>query len=133
MALSINERELYFWGQHAFEGATVTPKKIEVRNIAFIGATRGCTISAFQTAKRKVYFWGFAHGHDIPDPVLTKFTTMADVFASLDIPVMLEPLVLDLKQPVTEKLKLNFDDKVCFHCILFRIDTSGWQIQIFTL
>ena len=76
----------------------MTPTKIDIPNIVFIGATRGCTISAFQTAKRKVYFWGVACGHELPHPVPTQFSTINEVFASLDFPVLLEPLVFDLKQ-----------------------------------
>ena len=91
----------------------MAPKKIEIPNVAFIGAIRGCGISALQTTKRKVYFWGFGCGHFIPEPAPTKFSTIAEVFASLDSPVMFEPVILDLKQAITEKLKLNFDDKVC--------------------
>ena len=113
MALS-TEGQLYFWGQHGSEGTTVAPKKIDISNIAFIGAIRGCGISTFQTTKRKVYYWGFACGHYIREPAPTKFSTIAEVFASLDSPMMFEPLTLDQKQSIPEKLKLNLGDKVLF-------------------
>ena len=133
MALS-HERQLYFWGQHKSEGPTATPKKIEIPNVSFIGAIRGASISAFQTAKRKVYYWGFTCGHHIPDPVPTKFSTIAEAFASLDSPVMLEPLIFNLKQPITDKLKVTLDDKVCLYFVVTcGMKTRAEQIQMRSL
>ena len=90
----------------------VTPIRIRLRNVVDIGAVRACTISAFRTKKGKVFFCGFSNGHLTPDPVATEFTSMVELFASLDSPAMLEPLEVDVKQTRMEKLRLNFDDKV---------------------
>ena len=111
LALS-NKKELYFWGQQASEESVMTPKKMKVPNVALIGAIRGCSISAFKTTEGEVYYWGFACGHYISEPVATKYSTMVKLFASLDSPVMLGPLKFDVKQPMMEKLKLIFDDSV---------------------
>ena len=112
LALS-NTNEAYFWGEHNVQStAVVTPNRIDTRNIVDIGAIPGCSISSFQTGDGKVYFWGFANGHLIPDPVATKFTSMTELFLSLDTPAMLEPLETDWKEPVVEKFGLSFDDKV---------------------
>ena len=83
-----------------------------IGDVAFVGATRGSSISAYETTKGTVYFWGFAYGHYIPMPVPTKFSSIPELFASLDKPIMLEPITLGFKQPVVEKLKAHFDDKV---------------------
>ena len=88
------------------------PEMMETSNIASIGASRGCSISAFQTTEGKVYYWGFALGHYTAEPVATKYKTMIELFASLDSPIMLGPLTFDMNQPMTEKLKLVFDDSV---------------------
>ena len=111
LALS-KEMKLYFWGRHASEKIVATPKKMEVPNVELVGATRGCSISVFKTTEGKVYYWGFAFGHYISEPVATKFNTLTELFASLDSPVLLEPLKFKLNQPMTEKLKLVFDDSV---------------------
>ena len=42
----------------------------------------------------------------------TKFTSMTELFASLDTPMMLEPVEFNRKQPTLEKLGLRFDDNV---------------------
>ena len=99
LALS-KEMKLYFWGQHASEEIVATPRRMEVSNVESIGATRGCTISAFKTTEGKVYYWGFALGSNILEPVATKYSTMIELFASLDSPVMLGqgPLKFDLNQ-----------------------------------
>ena len=111
MALS-NEMKLYFWGQHLTGQRVVIPEMMEMSNIASIGASRGCSISAFQTTEGKVYYWGFALGHYIAEPVATKYSTIKELFASLDSPVMLGPVKFDRNQPMTEMLKLIFDDIV---------------------
>ena len=112
LALS-NANEVYFWGQHnAGDVPAEIPHRIRAENIVDIGAIRGCQISAFETAGGEVYFWGFAYGHRIPDPVLTRFTSMTDLFLSLDTPILLEPMEFVWKEPTLEKLGLIFDDKV---------------------
>ena len=136
LALS-NNRELYCWGRHGPERRSIPldlldvenfvatggsdrsiihPVLVNVQNVAAIGATRGSNVSVCKTAKGKVYFWGSAYGHKFAKPLPTKFTTIAEVFTSLDSPIMLEPLTFHLAQPFIEKLslmmKLNFDDKV---------------------
>ena len=111
MALS-NANEAYFWGKHGSGASTLTPIKIETQNIMDIGVVRGCRISAFTTAEDKVYFWGFAYGLSIPDPVATEFTSMAELFASLDTPMMLGSVEFHVKQSVLENLKLAFNDAV---------------------
>ena len=88
------------------------PKKIDVENVVDVGAIRGCSISALRTAEGAVYFWGFAYGHLIPFPAVTKFASMTELFSSLDTPMMLEPIEFDWKQPALEKFGLSFDDKV---------------------
>ena len=107
-----NANEVYFWGRHASEDIIVTPVKIEAQNVVDIAAMNCCTISAFKTAEGKVYFWGFAYGLLIPDPVATNFASMAELFASLDNPVMIEPAKFELNQPRLEKLRHSFDDEV---------------------
>ena len=92
-----------------------TAKKIEVPNVVEIGAIRGCDLSAFKTVDGKAYFWGFAYGSLMTDPVVTEFSSLNDLFASLDSPMMLNPVMLDLKQQVVvEKLARSFDDTVKF-------------------
>ena len=85
-------------------------------NVTTIGATRGSGVSACKTANGKVYFWGSAYGLNISKPSPTRFRTIAEVFASLDSPIMLEPVTFDLAQPFTEKLRSklmsSFDSKV---------------------
>ena len=85
---------------------------VEVGNVATLGATRGSSVSACKTTKGKVYYWGVAYGHFTIAPLPTRFRTIAELFKSLDTPIMMEPLTFDLKQRITEKLKLSFDDKV---------------------
>ena len=111
LALS-KEKMLYFWGQHASEEVVTTPRRMEVSNVESIGATRGCSISAFKTAEDKVHYWGFALGRYISEPVATKYRTMIELFASLDSPMMLGPIKFDLNRPMTEKLELIFNDSV---------------------
>ena len=105
---------VYFWGQHdTTEDAIVNPKQIGIESVVDIGAVRGCGISAFKTSDRRVFFWGYAYGHDIPDPIATNFTSMKELFASLDNPVMLKPVELEQRPPaMMEKFKEKFDDKV---------------------
>ena len=113
--LALSNKEVYFWGQHTLnEGGVETPKKLEIPNVVDIGVVRGCSLSAFKTTENKVYFWGFAYGHLIPEPVRTEFSSLEELFASLDTPVMLMPVQSDLKQPesVIEKLRRSFDDQV---------------------
>ena len=74
---------------------------------------RGCGVSSVQTVEGKVYFWGFAYGHLLPEASLTEFHSMDEVFASLDCPMMLKPVEPELKQPAfADKLGTSFDDKV---------------------
>ena len=78
-----------------------------------IAAICGCSISALKTADGKVYFWGYAYGHLFRDPEPTNFTSLPELFASIDSRVMLQPLKIDVKQPtVVEKLIQSFDDQV---------------------
>ena len=111
MALS-DEGELYFCGGHDSEQIVMLPRKMLVPNVQVIGATRGCSISAFKTTNGKVYYWGFAFGVHVLEPVATKYSTIVELFASLDSPVMLGSLKFRVNQPMTEKLKLIFDDSV---------------------
>ena len=93
----------------------MTPVKVEPPipvKVAAIGATRGSSVSAFKDSDGRVYFWGYAYGHAILEPVVTSFTTMVELFASLDNPVMLLPVELDLSRPVVDKLNLSFNHKV---------------------
>ena len=89
---------------------------MRVQNVADIATMRGSSISALVTEEGKVFFWGFAYGHLIPEPVATEFTSMADLFASLDSPMMLEPVELgtNVKPSIVDKLRLSFDDKVSY-------------------
>ena len=95
----------------------MVPIKIEMQNVLDIAAINVCSISAFTTTEGKVYFWGFAYGLLIPDPVTTKFNSMTELFASLDTPMMLEPVECDRDEPRLEKLRESFDDQVkyCRH------------------
>ena len=111
LALS-NANEVYFWGQHATEHRIVAPIKIEMQNVLDIAAINVCSISAFTTNEGKVCFWGSAYGLLIPDPVATKFNSMTELFASLDTPMMLEPVEFDRDEPRLEKLRESFDDQV---------------------
>ena len=113
MALS-EESELYFWGihKHDFGDYFATPGWVDVQNVVAIGASRGSSVSACKTMKGKVYYWGSVNGHWVEDPLPTRFKTVAEVFMSLDSPIMLEPLRFDLSRPIIGKLKLCFDDKV---------------------
>ena len=112
VALS-NTNEVYSWGCHGNENRIiVTPVKIVVQNVVDIAAMNGCRISALKTADGQVYFWGFAYGVFISAPAATKFTSMAELFCSLDTPMMLKPVEFNLKQPRLEKLRLSFDDSV---------------------
>ena len=85
-----------------------------IQDVVDIGAIHGCRVSAMMTKEGKVYFWGFAYGLQIPNPVVTEFNSMAELFASLDSPMMLKPLELDVKPTRLEKLRLSFDDKVSY-------------------
>lgn len=114
LALS-SENKVYFWGQHTdFEACTETPKHMNVPDVVDIAVVRGCSVSAFKTIQGKVYFWGYAYGVLIPEPVATEFSSLDALFASLDVPVLLRPLRFDLKLPevLSEKLRQNFDDEV---------------------
>ena len=111
LALS-NANEAYAWGNHTTEKYHPSPRKVAIRDVADIGAIRGCSISALTTNEGKVYFWGFAYGHFIRAPVLTKFDSMTELFASLDSPMMLKPVELDVKPSIGDKLRSSFDDKV---------------------
>ena len=112
VALS-NANEIYSWGCHGSENSTiVAPVKIAVQNVVDIAAMNGCRISALKTADGQVYFWGYAYGVHISAPAATKFTSMAELFSSLDTPVMLKPVEFNLKQPRLEKLRLSFNDSV---------------------
>ena len=111
LALS-NENEAYFWGTHGTGDVFQTPTKVSVQNVVDIAAANGCYISALKTTQGKVYFWGFAYGIPIPKPVLTNFTSMEELFSSLDTPQMLKPVESDLERPRLEKLGLGFDDRV---------------------
>ena len=78
-----------------------------------IGAVRGCAVSALKTSDGKVLFWGYAYGRLNSDPVATKFTSMEELFASLDTPMMLKPVEFEHTElTLVEKLKQSFDDKV---------------------
>ena len=107
---------VYFWGRHdTSEDAIVNPKDIGIESVVDIGAVRGCSVSAFQTSGGDVFFWGFAYGSTFKDPSLTQFTSMEELFACLDIPVMLQPFQLKQRPPaMVQKFKESFDDKVCF-------------------
>lgn len=114
LALS-SEDKAYFWGRHTESEAIVaTPQLIDVTNVMEIGVVRGCSVSAFKTTEGKVYFWGFAYGHLIPGPVVTEFSSLDELFASLDTPAVLRPLQFDLRPPevLSEKLRQSFDDQV---------------------
>ena len=114
LALS-SEGNIYFWGRHTESEASVrTPKQINVPNVTEVGVVRGCSVSAFKTTAGKVYFWGFAFGHLIPEPVATDYSSVDEFFASLDTPVMFRPVQFDVKPPkiVMEKLRVSFDDQV---------------------
>ena len=111
MALS-QQNELYFWGRYPSQ-PHVNPKKIELANVKDIAAVRGCSVSVAKTTDGKIYFWGFAYGHLIPEPILTTFSSMDEVFASLDSPMMLKPVQPGLRQPALgERLGASFDDEV---------------------
>ena len=110
LALS-NANEVYFWGSHPADRKVVAPVKIRVSNVVDIAAINRCHISALTTSEGKVYFWGYAYGHLISEPVATEFSSMAKVFASLDIPMMLEPVEFELKQQ-KPKFRLSLDDQV---------------------
>ena len=79
-----------------------------------IGVVRGCSMSAFKTTEGKVYFWGFAYGHLLQEPVATKFTSLYALFASLDTPVVFRAAKFNLERPsvLIRKMKLSFDDHV---------------------
>ena len=126
LALS-KDMKLYFWGQHVSEQSVVTPRRMEVPNVESIGATRGCSISAFKTTEGKVYYWGHALGHYISEPVATKYSTLIELFASLDSPMMLGPVEFHVNQPMTEKLKLVFDDSVR---PVYKIDSFDSSINL---
>ena len=114
MALSV-KGELYFCGRHATEEAVLTPLKIAVPyDVALIAAIRGCSISAFKTNSGRVYYWGYAFGHHVFEPVATKYEHIIRLFASLDSPMMVGPVRCHVNQPMTEKLKLIFDDSVSY-------------------
>ena len=107
------QNEVYFLGQQATEQPTVTPTKVEICNVRDIATIRGCSVSSLETMEGKVYFWGFAYGHLIPEPVLTAFSSMDELFASLDSPIMLKPVQPEMQQPtVTDRLGASFDDEV---------------------
>ena len=104
---------VYCWGKHCEEeNRRVTLKQIsEIPNVVDIAEIRGCRVSACRTAEGKVYFWGFAYGHLIPKPVLTEFGSLDEVFLSLDSPMILKFMEIELRKEVlVDKLKLAFDD-----------------------
>ena len=112
LAMSVENR-LYFWGEDGSANSITVPTEIEMRTVVDIGASRNCSISTAETVDGKVYFWGRAYGLLIPNPVLTKFRTMAEVFASLDTPMMLEPMEFPENEPIMlDKFRQSFDDQV---------------------
>ena len=114
LALS-SEEKVYFWGRHTeFEVRVVNPELINVPNVAETGIARGCSVSAFKTTEGKVYFWGFAYDHHMPEPVAKGFSSLDALFASLENPVMLRPLQCNLKliEVLADRLRQNFDDDV---------------------
>ena len=115
--------EVYFWGKHhPAERLINPPLRIANENVADIAAIRGCSVSSFITKEGKVHFWGRAYGNWINQPVLTRFTSMADLFASLERPMMLEPLEINVKEPaVVEKLRNSFNDHVIYFMALLII------------
>ena len=119
LALSV-KNELYFWASTSCGYIATDPIKITTEKVLDVAATRDCTISAFTTIGCHVFFWGFAYGLHIPDPILTKFATMVELFASLDAPMLLEITLLEPmenpeNEPVrVEKFRQSFDDHVNF-------------------
>ena len=101
--------------------------KIEVPNVVDIGALGGCTVSAFKTTDGKIYFWGFAYGLLVPEPVATKFTSLSELFASLDVPMLLKPLEFDVREPTLEKLRLSFDDQVRNYNFCADANLATWK------
>ena len=105
---------VYFWGKHYCHGENrrVTIKQMtEIPNVVDIAAIRGCPVSAFKTAEGKVYFWGFAYGRLIPKPVLTEFGSLPEAFLSLDSPMILKSMEIELKkEPWVDILRVAFDD-----------------------
>ena len=112
LALS-NANEVYFWGKQGTGTYIVTPLKVSgAQYVVDIGAMLGSSVGAFKTSEGEVYFWGFAYGHAIPGPVVTEFTSITEVFASLDSPMMLEPLEFNGKHSRLDKLRQSFDNTV---------------------
>ena len=113
LALS-NTNEVYFWGHQRTGKVILTPLKVkQIQNVVDIGAMLGSSVGALQTSEGVVYFWGFAYGQAIPDPVVTEFISMTELFASLDFPIMLEPLEVNGKYSSRlERLRQSFDNTV---------------------
>ena len=61
---------------------------------------------------RMKFISGALHGLLIPDAVATDFASMAELFGSLDTPMMLEPMEFDRNESRLEKLRQNFDVQV---------------------
>ena len=124
------ENEVYLWGTHPTENQGVNPKKIGISKVKGIVAIRGCSVSAVETMDGKANFRGFANGHFILEPTLTKFSSTDKVFASLDSPMMLKPVQPELRQPaLAERLGSNFDEVKCI-ITHYKFQTGNHELHI---
>ena len=113
LALSFTGK-VYFWGSDGRITKVVAPEEVKMKaKVEDVGALWNCGLSVCKTDGGAVYFWGFHFGKHVMEPRRTEFSTMDDVFASLDIPLMLNPVKFDLmERNLSEKMELAFDDAV---------------------
>ena len=106
--------KLYFWGDDGRCSSVTVPEEVRFKaKVEDIAALSSCSLSVCKTEDDTVHFWGYHYGTHILRQKKTKFSTMDQVFAALDVPLMLNPLKFDcLGQPFSEKMELAFNDTV---------------------
>ena len=104
---------LYFWGNDGRRVSARVPEGVKITDVDDIAALRGYGLNVCKSRDGNVYFWGCRYGKHFSNPRETRFTTMDEVFASLDVPLLLKPLQFDcIGQDFSQRMELAFNDAV---------------------
>ena len=105
---------MYFWGfQAGHSSATPIPIAGHLGNVVDVAATRDCEFSVIQTNNTTIYFWGKWHKKNVDDPQVACLSTIDEVFAAADPPVLYGTVEFPGRgQRISDKMKAAFDDKV---------------------
>lgn len=112
LALS-HDNDLIFWGAQG-DQAVIVPAEIssDLGKVVDMATTRGCRFSVLKTIST-VYFWGEWYQMNISIPRATSFSTMEEVFAAADPPVLCRTVEFHGRgQRISDTMKAAFDDQV---------------------